>query len=58
VTPRELQLAIITAFSTSRLSCKTFANEREGELLEPTLYGIRDVAQGPLPGEHRQPVHS
>jgi hypothetical protein len=31
--------------------------EREGELVKATPIGIRDVAQGPLPGENGQPVH-
>src|SRR5215469_14460572 len=33
------------------------ADEGGGELLEVTAGGVGELAQGPLPGEHRQPVH-
>src|SRR6516164_982549 len=32
-------------------------DEGAGELLEAMAGGVGDVAQGPLPGEHGQPVH-
>src|SRR5260370_31625888 len=38
-------------------SSQALADEGEGELLEVTAGGIRDVAQGTLPREDRQPRH-
>src|SRR5258708_6797498 len=38
-------------------SCQAVLDEGEGELLEALAGGVGDVAQGPLPGEHRQPVY-
>src|SRR5262249_26456633 len=38
-------------------SCQALLDEGGGELLEVMAGGVGDVAQGPLPGEHGQPVH-
>jgi energy-coupling factor transporter ATP-binding protein EcfA2 len=38
-------------------SCQGLADEGGGELLEVAAGGVGELAQGPLPGEHGQPVH-
>src|SRR5215470_17945359 len=38
-------------------SCQGLVDEGGGELLEVTAGSVGEFAQGPLPGEHGQPVH-